>query len=155
LSRIIQRSFNLLWRQQKIPRPPDAVIQYGAKLKVDFIGPLAQAQKKHHESGGIAQGLSLVNAVAQIAPAALDVVDFDEVVKTGLEGAGVSQLAIREDEDVAAIRQARAQAEAQAQQQAAALEQQKNILGNFNKLNEPLKPGTALEALGKQMGGGA
>jgi hypothetical protein len=152
LSRIIRRSFNILWRGRKIPPPPDAIARYGAKLKVDFIGPLAQAQKKHHETAGIVQGLSLVNAVAQIAPEALDVVDFDEMVKTGLEGAGTSQFVIREDEDIAAIRKARAQAQARAQQQA--MEQQKNILGNFNKLNEPLKQGTALEAMGQQMAGG-
>jgi hypothetical protein len=154
LTRIIQRSFNILWRQQKIPRPPDAILEYGAKLKVDFIGPLAQAQKRHHETGGIAQGLQLVGMIAQVAPAALDVVDFDEAVKTGLEGVGASQLIIREDEDIEKIRQARAQAQAQALAEQRALEQQKNILGNFNKLNEPLKPGTALEAMGNQMAGG-
>jgi hypothetical protein len=155
LSRIVRRSFNILWRQGKIPRPPDAVLEYGAKLRVDFIGPLAQAQKRHHEAGGLTQGLSLVGAIAQIAgPEALDVVDFDEMMKTGLEGMGASQLVIREDDDVAAIRRARAQAQAQAQQQALALERQKNVLGNFNKLNEPLKPGTALEAMGREMAGG-
>jgi hypothetical protein len=154
LSRIVQRSFNILWRQGKIPPPPDLVAQGGAGLKVDFIGPLAQSQKKYHETGGIAQGLQIAGGIAQIAPAALDVVDFDEMMKTGIEGAGVNQRIIREAEDVAKIRQARAQAEAQAQQQAAAMEQQKNILGNFNKLNEPLKPGTALEAMGRQAAGG-
>jgi hypothetical protein len=150
LSRIIQRSFNILWRGRKIPPPPDAIAQYGAKLKVDFIGPLAQAQKKYHETGGIVQGLNLMSIIAQIAPDALDVVDFDEMAKTGLEGAGTSQFVIREKEDIDAIRKARAQAQAQAMAQQQAMEQQKNILGNFNKLNEPLKQGTALE----QMAGG-
>jgi hypothetical protein len=154
LTRIIQRSFNILWRQGKIPPPPDIVAREGARLKVDFIGPLAQSQKRFHETGGIAQGLQIVGMIAQIEPSARDVVDFDQMTKTGLEGAGVSQLIIREDDDIAKIRQARAQAEAQAQQQALAMEQQKNVLGNFNKLNEPLKPGTALEAIGSQMAGG-
>ncbi|MDR3161348.1 MAG: head-tail connector protein [Spirochaetaceae bacterium] len=155
LSRIVQRSFNILWRQGKIPPPPTAILESGAALKVDFIGPLSQAQKNYHETTGIAQGLNLMGMIAQVAPEALDVVDFDELAKTGLEGAGVSQLIIREDRDIEAIRQARAQAQAQAQQQALAMEQQKNILGNFNKLNEPLKPGTALEAMEKQAGGAA
>ncbi|MDR1239562.1 MAG: head-tail connector protein [Treponema sp.] len=154
LSRIIQRSFNILWRQGKIPPPPDVIARGGAKLKVDFIGPLAQAQKRFHETGGIGQSLQIAGAIGQIAPAALDVVDFDEMMKNGIEGAGISQLVIREDEDVAKIRQARIQAEAEARRQALAMEQQKNVLGNFNKLNEPLKPGTALEAIGSQMAGG-
>ena len=155
LQKIIQRSFNLLLRQGKIPPPPEALRNSGARMKVDLIGPLAQAQKKYHEASGIAQGLSLAGGVAQIAgPAALDAVDFDRLIKTGLEGAGVPQNVIREDEDIAAIRQARAQAEARIRQQALALEQQKNVLGNFNKLNEPLKQGTALEELDRMMAGG-
>jgi hypothetical protein len=130
------------------------MLENGAKLKIDFIGPLAQAQKKYHEAGGISQGLGIAGGVAQLAPQALDVIDFDQLVKTGLEGAGVSQLIIREDEDIEKIRQARAQAQAQAQQQAMAMEQQKNLMGNFNKLNEPVKPGSALEQMGQQMAGG-
>jgi hypothetical protein len=156
LQQIITRSFNLLFRQGMIPPPPEALIGSGTRFKVDFTGPLAQAQKKYHEAGGIAQGLQIAGAVAKIAgPAALDVINFDRLVKTGLEGAGVSQLIINEDEDVEKIRQARAEAQAQAQQQALAMEQQKNILGNFNKLNEPVKPGSALEELGNRTGGGA
>jgi hypothetical protein len=154
LARIVQRSFSILWRQGKIPPPPDVVAQYGARLKVDFIGPLAQSQKRFHETGGIGQSLQIAGAIGQIQPSALDVVDFDEMMKNGIEGTGGSQLVIREDEDIAKIRQARAQAEAEARRQALAMEQQKNVLGNFNKLNEPLKQGTALEAMGNQIAGG-
>jgi hypothetical protein len=160
LQKIIQRSFNLLLKQRKIPPIPDVLQGSGAQMKVDFVGPLAQAQKKYHETNGIAQGIALVSSIASMAAAAapamaaLDVVDFDRLVKTGLEGAGTPQSVIREDDDIAAIRQARAQAQAQAQQQAMAMEQQKNLLGNFNKLNEPLKQGTALDAIDQQMAGG-
>jgi hypothetical protein len=155
LTRIIQRSFTILWRQRKIPPPPASLVGTGARLKVDFIGPLSQAQKKYHESAGIAQGIQLIMAVAQIAPEARDVVDFDRVIKTGLEGAGVSQLLIREDEDIERIRRARQEMEAEARAQAIALEQQKNLLSNYNKLNEPVKPGSALEEAGRRPGGAA
>jgi hypothetical protein len=154
LQQIIRRGFNILWRQRKIPPPPASLMESGAQLKVDFTGPLAQAQKKYHEAGGIAQSIQLAGAVGQIAPEALDVINFDQLLKTGLEGAGVSEKIINEDEDIEKIRQARAQAQAQAQQQQLALEQQKNILGNYNKLNEPVQPGSALEALSQQTGGG-
>jgi hypothetical protein len=155
LAKIIQRSFNILWRQRKIPSPPGGLAESGAQLKVDFTGPLAQAQKKYHESAGIAQGLSLIGAVAKIAPGALDVVNFDQTLKGGLEGIGFPQNAINEDEDIAKTREARAAQQAQMQQQAMALEQQKNILGNYNKLNEPVQPGSALDEMNRQMGGGA
>jgi hypothetical protein len=151
LSKIVQRTYNILYRQFSLPQAPDALLRSGdSHLKIDFVGPLAQAQKKFHESAGIETGINLLGAVAKIAgPTALDVVDFDQMVKTGLEGAGMSQRIIREDEDIAAIREARAQMEAQAQQQAAAMEQQKNILGNLNKLNERVEPGSPLAALGQ------
>ena len=83
---------------------------------------------------------------------ALDTVDFDMTLKRGLEGFGFPQDAIREDKDVEEIRKARQQAQAQQQQRAEAMEQQKQIMGNYNKLNEPVKQGSALEDLKNQMG---
>jgi hypothetical protein len=152
LQKIIGRSFSILWRQRKLPPPPSVLMGSGAKLKVDFLGPLAQAQKKYHESSGVAQGLQLLGGVAQISPPALDVVDFDRLIKVGLESAGVSQLIIRDDEDVEKIRRERAMAEARAQQQALAMEQQKNLLSNYNKLNEPVTPGSAIDELNQTEG---
>jgi len=153
LTKIIQRSFNLLWRQRKIPTPPESIAELGAKLKVDFIGPLAQAQKKYHESAGIGQGISLIGAIANMSPDSLDVIDFDQTLKTGLEGMGFAQIAIREDKDIEELRRQRAQAQQQAQQQAQAMEQQKQLMGNYDKLNEPVKPGGAIDELNKQMRG--
>jgi hypothetical protein len=54
LRQIVRRSFNILYRRRMIPAPPEALMGSGAHLKVDFTGPLAQAQKKYHEAGGIA-----------------------------------------------------------------------------------------------------
>jgi hypothetical protein len=155
LTKIIQRSFNILYRQRKIPPPPASLIDTGARIKVDFVGPLAQAQKKYHESTGIAQGVQLIGAVAQMAPAALDVVDFDQMIKKGLEGAGISRIIIREDEDIEQIRRVREEMQARQQQQAMALEQQKNILSNYNKLNEPVRGGSALDEINRASGGAA
>jgi hypothetical protein len=155
LEKIIQRSFNILWRQRKIPQPPAALNGSGAQLKVEFMGPLAQAQKKYHESAGISQSMSLIGAVSQIAgPSALDAVDFDRTLKRGLEGLGFPQDAIREDEDIQAMRRERAMQQAQLQQQAQAMEAQKALLGNYGKLNEPVKPGSAIDDMNKQMAGG-
>jgi len=155
LEKIIQRSFNILWRQRKITEPPVGLAGSGAQLKVEFMGPLAQAQKKYHQTGGIKESLSLIGAVAQIAgPQALDIVDFDSTLKRGLEGLGFAQDAIREDRDIEALRKQRAQQQAQAEQQAMAMEQQKQIMGNMNKLNEPVHPGSTLAELQKQMAGG-
>ena len=155
LNTIIQRTFNILFRQGKIPSPPDILAAAGAQLKVDFVGPLAQAQKKYLEAGGLAQGLNIVAGIAQLSPTALDNVDFDQMVKTGMEGAGVPQNIIREQDDVDAIRQQRAEQQAQQQQLAMQMEQQKNLTGNADKLNQPMQPGGMLDQLNQAMGGRA
>ena len=154
LAKIIRRSFNILWRQRKIPMPPESLAGSGAELKIGFMGPLAQAQKKHHESAGIAGGIQLIGAVAKIFPEALDAVDFDQTLKSGLEGLGYPQIAVREDADVREMRKRRAEQQAQAQRQAQAMEQRKALLGNYGKLNEPVQAGSAIDELNKQMGGG-
>jgi len=154
LEKIIQRSFNILWRQRKIPQPPSGLYNTDAELKVEFMGPLAQAQKKYHESSGISQGLSLIAAIAQLAPAALDTVDFDQTVKRGLEGLNFPQEAIREDKDIEALRKERAEQQQQQEQQQMAMETQKQMMGNLDKMNQPVHPGSTLAELGKQMSGG-
>jgi len=155
IEKVIQRSFNINWRQGKIPQPPVDLATSGAELKINFMGPLAQAQKKYHESAGIQQSLNIIGAVAKIAgQTALDVVDFDKTLTRGLEGAGFPQDAIREQKDIEALRAQRAQMQQQQQQQAAAMETQKQMLGNYGKLNEPVKPGSAIDELNKQMAGG-
>jgi carbamoylphosphate synthase large subunit len=122
-------------------------------MKVEFLGVLAQAQKKAHQTSGIMQGLQIAAGIAQIARAvpqameAFDYVDFSVMLKSGFEAGGVSQKAIREEDDVRRIRAARAQAQAQAEQAEAALRQQQLIAQNYNKLNEPVRPGTPLAAL--------
>ena len=154
LSKIIQRSFNLLFKQGKIPPPPESLAGSKAKLKVEFMGPLAQAQKKYHEAGGIQQGISLIGALAQLNPEALDNVDFDAAMKRGLEGASFPQEAIREERDIEELRKQRAEQQAQQQQMADAMETQKQIMGNANKLNEPVHPGSTLAEINNQMAGG-
>jgi hypothetical protein len=151
LEKIIERSFNILWRQRTLPMPPQALAGTGAKLKVDFVGPLAQAQKKYHESAGIGQGLQLIGSVGQMNQDALDVIDFDEALKTGLTGLGFPQKAIRENRDIEQLRKQKAeQMQAQMQQQAA-MEQQNAMMTNYDKLNKPVAPGSAIDEMNRQM----
>ena len=154
LTKEIQRSFNILLKQGKIPQPPDELAGSGAGLKVDFIGSLAQAQKKYHESAGINHGIALIGQIAQISQTALDVIDLDKTLKIGLEGIGFPQSAIREDDDIEALRKQKAEMQAQQQQQAQMMEAQKQILNNYGKLNETQNPGSALADMNKQMTGG-
>jgi hypothetical protein len=153
LQKIVQRTVDILFRQGKMPERPAALLSKRSPMKVDFLGVLAQAQKKAHQTSGIMQGLQIASQIARIAQAvpqameAFDYVDFSVIVKNGFEAGGMSQIAIREDDDVRNIRAARAQAQAQAQAQAAELQQRQLVAQNYHKLNAPDRPGTALAAL--------
>jgi hypothetical protein len=156
LQKIVQRSVDILFRQGKMPELPAALQNNRTSMKVDFIGILAQAQKKAHQTSGIMQGIQIMGALAQLAPAvpqiaeAFDYVDASVILKKGFEAGGMSQLAIREEDDVQKMRQARAQAQAEAAQQQAMMQEQEAVMKNYQQLNEPVNPQGALA----QMAGG-
>lgn len=154
LSQAVKRIISILSTQNKLPMPPQSVLEANNFLKIDFVGPLAQAQKKYHSTGGAAQALQFIAPVQNLSPASLDYVDFDVFVKEMLESQGMPQRIIRETEDVMKIRQQRAEQQAQMQQQQMQMEQQKNLLGNLNKLNEPIKQGSVMQELSNQLKGG-
>lgn len=153
LQKIVQRSVDILFRQGKMPDLPYALQGSRAGMKVDFMGILAQAQRKAHRTSGIMQGLQVMGALAQMAPAvpqiaeAFDYVDASEILKNGFEAGGMSQLAIREEEDVQKIRQARAEAQAAMEQQQIALQQQQDMVKNYKQLNEPVNPDSPMGQL--------
>lgn len=154
LSAIIERSFNLLLRAGKLPEIPMSLSGSNAAMKIEFVGPLAQAQKKYYSSATVSAAMQQVVPVIQLYPQAGDYIDADELVKKTLESAGMPQSVIREDKDVENIRKMRVQAQQAAQEQAIALQQQQNMLQNMDKLNKPVEDGSPLAALDQQLAGG-
>lgn len=154
LSNIIQRSFNLLMRAQMLPPPPMALMNQRAIIKIDFTGPLAQNQKKYHQMGGTVQALNAVGPIIQMFPNAGDFLDGDELMKSTMEGMGMPQNIIREDDDVKKIREERikAQQEAAAQQQQMAMAQ--SLMQNANKMGEAPQEGSMMEEINKKLAGG-
>ena len=154
LSSIISRSFQLLLRAGLLPEVPYTLMKQRATLKIDFTGPLAQAQKKYHQMGGTVQALGAVGPIIQMFPNAGDFVDGDELIKSTMEGMGMPQNIIREDEDVQKIREERikAQQEAQAQQQQMAMAQ--SLMQNANKMGQAADEGSMMDQINKQLSGG-
>ena len=154
LSNIITRSFNLLMRAQMLPPPPTALLNQKAIIKIDFTGPLAQNQKKYHQMGGTVQALNAIGPIMQMFPNAGDFLDGDELMKSTMEGMGMPQNIIREDDDVKKIRENRikAQQEAVAQQQQMAMAQ--TLMQNANKMGEAAQDGSMLSEINKKLAGG-
>jgi hypothetical protein len=154
LSNVIERSFNLLMRAGMLPPPPVALMKQPAIIKIDFTGPLAHNQKKYHQMGGTVQALSAVGPIMEMFPNAGDYLDGDELMKSTMEGMGMPQNIIREDDDVKKIRENRikAQQEAAAQQQQMAMAQ--TLMQNANKMGEAAQEDSMMDQINKQLAGG-
>lgn len=107
LSVIVMQAFSICMDAGLIPPVPESMD--GQEVKIEFVSVLAQAQRMIGLSS-IERGLGLVGNLSATRSAVLDLVDFDETVREYWERLGVPARTLRSAEDVAADRQAQAQA---------------------------------------------
>lgn len=134
----IDRSFMICLRAGLIPPPPPEIM--GMHLTPRYVSLLAQAQ----QMVGVAaneKGLAFLGNLSAINPAALDVVNFDELAREEMEALGVSERCMNSPEQVQQSRaiKAKQQQAIQAQHDAmAATVAAKNLaaspLGDSNAL---------------------
>jgi hypothetical protein len=103
-----------------VPPPPEEL--QGMELNVEFVSMLAQAQRAI-ATNSVDRFVGNLGAVAQIKPDVLDKFDADRWADAYADMLGIDPELIVPGEQVAMIRQQRAEAQ-QAQQQAAMLQQQ-------------------------------
>lgn len=154
LTQIIKRSFNLLMEAGRLPPVPESLATQAATMKIEFVGPLAQAQQKYHAAGGINQALNIIGPIIQLDPTTGDNIDFNKLMKHAMRGQGMPEECIREEEDVRKLREERAaqqQAMLQMQQQQ---EMMNGIMNNANKLGERPQQGSIMDELNNQLRGG-
>jgi hypothetical protein len=149
---LVRRTFRILRANGAIPPAP---AQLNGRIKEELQGPLAQAQRRTHQSQGVDAGLEFLERTRKLFPDGMDNVDQDELIRIGMDTAGMPQRVIREIPMVEMVRKRRADAlERQAAAQAAAATDQQ-VLGNADRLNQPVKPGSMLEQLAKGAAGKA
>lgn len=119
LDPMIDLVFDYMVDSGLIPPPPPEL--QGMRLNVEFVSMLAQAQRAIGVNG-IDRYVSSLMAVANAKPGILDKLNEDRLADRLQDHLGVDPDLIRSDEEVAAIRQARAQAQQQ-QEQAAMMQQ--------------------------------
>jgi hypothetical protein len=150
---VVQRTFDILARQGRLPDIPAALLGHQNKLKFTFSGVLSQIQKASLRYQGAARFIGMAQPVAQLgqvyppAMEALDRFDFEVILESEARASNLSEKAIREDEDVDEMRRARAEAQAAQMQAAQQQESQKLLAQNYNKLNEPVQPGSPAAAM--------
>jgi hypothetical protein len=127
LDPVIERTFNIAMRAEIIPPPPQEL--EGMELKIDYISTLAQAQKVI-KTAAIEQFTAFTGGLVAVNQEVLDVIDLDAIVTDYGDKVGISPKYIRSEEQIAAIRQQRAQAMQQQQQmqQAGAIVQGAKVL---------------------------
>lgn len=145
----IDITFDIALKAGLIPEPPEEL--EGVPLQVDYISILAQAQKMIGLSA-MNELVTNIGSLIQIGkPEALDKLDADQFIDEAARMLGIPPGIIVPDEDVAKVRQVKAQQMAQQE----ALAQGQAMAEGARSLSEtPVGDKSALEALMDMSGGG-
>jgi hypothetical protein len=114
---LIDRLFAIMWRRGMVAPPPRVLED--RPLKVEYTSILHQAQKAA-ATGQIERFAGFVAQLATVFPQALDKVNVDQAIDDYGRASGTPGRLIHSDEEVAAIREGRAQQQQMAQMAAMA-----------------------------------
>lgn len=103
---LIDRLFNIMVRRNMLPPIPPELS--GWPLKVEYISVLAQAQKAV-ATGNMERFAAFAGQLASANPQVLDKVNFDQMIDDYADATGLPARQIASDDQVAAVRQQRAQ----------------------------------------------
>ncbi len=123
LQPLIERCFGIAYRAGVLGTPPESLA--GRNFTVKYVSPLARAQKLE-EVTAIESWYASLGQLAQAKgdPSVFDLADDDEAARVLADGRGVPARILRSPEDIAALREQRAQAQEQAQESAMTQEMQ-------------------------------
>ena len=107
ISPIIHRTISILQRRGKLPDPPIELLM-NPSYEIDFIGSLAQAQRRA-ELNTLVTGLTMMGNLAQFSPEVLDKINSDKVTDEIWSITGAPIKVLRDDDEVQKIREGRAE----------------------------------------------
>lgn len=139
----IVREIDILHHAGLLPMPPDALIESGKGIKIEYTSPLSKLMRAE-EAQTIMTSVQGLSQMATVKPQVLDLVDWDAAGKDFLESSGFPGKLLLDPEAVAQIRQQNEQ-----QQQAAAVTQGAPMVSQA-----ALNLAKAHQALSGQQGGG-
>lgn len=141
LDKLINRTFSVMAENNLLPMPPDEM--QGMQLKVEYISVMAQAQKAIGVSS-IERFIGFTSGIGQFRQEALDKINVDETIDAYAASIGVPPSVVATNEQVAQIRENRAQQQAMAQQ----MQMAQAAVGGAQALgNTPMDDNSALAAL--------
>lgn len=117
----LKRVFNMMARAGSFPPPPQALLQAGGTLDIEYLGPLARAQH-NDEFRGTSDTLAVLGGLTEFDPNVLDHYNLEEMARDLPRITGISRRYLRSPQEARQRQEARAkeQQAQQAQQQALA-----------------------------------
>lgn len=144
LDHILDRVWKIMARAGRTPPVPDVVLEFDdGRYEVEYMGPLAQAQRKFFKSTGIIQSLDVARGIFELNPQSMDWINFDALIKEVYEIYGMPQKVLRDEREVQAIRQAAAQAAEEERQ----LEKAERVADMIPKGSVAPQSGSPIDAL--------
>jgi hypothetical protein len=126
LKRIIDRTFDILERRGRFPKPPEALADK-PDLKIVYTSQIAKAQRTG-EANTLTKVLQATGVILEVQPDVFDNINGDEVLKFHARNFGLPEIMLKSDKEVAEARKARAE-----QQQAMMQAQQENMQADTQK----------------------
>lgn len=124
LGPLIERELDLLAYHGKLPPMPQVLVEAGGEYEIVYDSPLSRMQRAE-ELVGVQRSMELLAPFTQMDPTILDIFDKDKLARLTAEVSGVPMTVIHSPDEVAKIRQARAEAE----QEQSAIEAAQPIAG--------------------------
>jgi len=113
LGPLIEREIDLLMQHRLLPPMPEALLEAQGEYEITYESPMSRMQRAE-ELVGVQRTMELLTPFAQINPEVMDIFDPDALAQLTAEVSGVPMPVLRSPDEVAALREQRAQ-----QQQAA------------------------------------
>lgn len=154
LDLILGRSFRLSHAAGRMPEVPAVFEDYpGEQIRIDYLGPLPQAQRRLFKTQGVMHTLEMAEKIYPYAPEAVtDRFNWDEVMEDIADGQGMPEKNIRPMDEVEEIRAKRAE-QMQQQQALAGMEQLGKAMPGLSKKPEAGSPVEQMAEQGAPTGG--
>jgi uncharacterized membrane protein len=141
----IDRDFQIESDAGRMPPVPDVLYETGeTNIEVEYLGPLAQAQKQLLKSQSITRSIETLAPMVELKPEIMDRINFDVVTDKILDSNNFPQDAIISVEDANEIRQQR-QEQMQAMQTAEMLKEGAKVVPGLGK---EIEKGSVIDKLG-------
>ena len=115
LDPLIQRTFSILYRANKLPPAPESVVNADAQMDIEYLGTMARAQKQD----GVASITGILNDLALIGemfPEALDIPDIDAAVRYLFDARNLPKNLMKGEDEVIEKREKEAEMQANREQ---------------------------------------